>query len=80
MIGRGNVAKGQKYRIARVVVHPVKVQKLVIAEVGNVCWIAAAVVVIGVGWVQVFTQRLPEGRINRAHSTLHFVEYHAFKG
>ena len=74
------VTKGNKNRIARVIVSLVESFKLIVCEVRNICWLAATVVVVGAGGIEVLAHGLPEGRVNRTHGALHFVEYDTFIG
>ncbi len=72
-----NVAEGHKNGVAGVVVGAVEILELLVAQIGDVRRVAATVVVISRGGVQVLAHRLPQGAGNRAHRPLHFVEHHA---
>ena len=76
----GNITKGNKNRIARMVVGLVKGFKLLVAQIGNIRRLSATVVVVGAGWIEVLGHGLPEGRINRTHGAFHLIEDHALIG
>ena len=74
-----NIAEGEEYRVAGVVVLGVEVPQFLVAQVGNVLRVTAAVEVVGVGWKQLVAQPVPKDRRGRGHGPLHFVEHDAFK-
>ena len=59
VLASGDIAKGHEDSIAGVIVAAVEGLQLLVAQVGDVFWVAAAVVVIGAGGEQVFTQLAP---------------------
>ena len=58
---RWNITKGNENRVARVVVGLVEGFELLLGQVGNIAWLAATVVVIGGGRVEMLAHGLPEG-------------------
>ena len=80
MFGGSYITKGNKYRIARMIVGLVERFELVVGQVWNIRRLATTVVVVGAGGIEVLAHGLPEGRVDRAHSTFHFIEHDTFIG
>ena len=70
-----DVAKGEEYRVAGVVVLGVEVPQLLVTQIRDVLRVAAAVEVVGVGRKQLVAQPIPQDRRGGGHGALHLVEY-----
>ena len=60
MFSSGNIAKGNENRIAGMVMGFIERFKLLVTEIRNIFWFAAAVVVISTRRIEVLTHGLPE--------------------
>ena len=60
-----DIAKGQKNSVTGVVVLGIKIPQFLIAEVGNVLRVTAAVEVVGIGRKQFVTEAVPQNRRGR---------------
>ena len=79
VLGRGNVAEGHENGVAGVVVAAVEGHQLLVAEVGDMRRVAAAVVVVGRGGEQLLAQFVPQHRGDGTHGALHLVEDHTLE-
>ena len=61
----GDIAKGQKNSVTGVVVLGIKIPQLLIAEVGNVLRVTAAIEVVGIGRKQFVAEAIPQHRRGR---------------
>ena len=60
MFGSGNIAKGNKNGITRVIMGLVERFKLFVTEVRNICWFTATVIVISTCGVEMLAHGLPQ--------------------
>ena len=78
MLDCRNVAIGHEHGIAGMIMGGVELLELCVTKIWNMLWLAAAIVVIGSGGVEILAQRLPQNRVRGTHGTLHLVEHDAF--
>ena len=60
-----DITEGQKNSVTGVVVLGIKIPQLLIAEVGNVFRVTAAIEVVGIGRKQFVTEAIPQNRRGR---------------
>src|SRR5690554_2200837 len=73
VLTRRNIAIGGEYGITGVIVVTIELDKVVIAQIDYMIWLATTVVMISCGRKQVTAQVLPELRGRRTHGAFHLV-------